>query len=171
MKIGALSSSLKVGASATTVKWWRLGGKHTIRLEVEGILEHRDVALRVVSAACRLPFGHSVEERFQDFHSQVVSAVGEAFNNIVIHGYKNMDPGVVEIHVAATQDEFSVELRDFGVSFDPADARPPDLDSLPESGLGVFIMKSFMDRVEYRPGRPNVLRLTKLLARQDEKSR
>ena len=35
----------------------------------------------------------------------------------------------------------------------------------PESGLGVFIMKSFMDRVEYTPGAPNVLKLTKLVAK------
>jgi serine/threonine-protein kinase RsbW len=163
--LGAFSGSLKVGAGSTMIKWWRLGGKHIIRLEVQGILEHRDVALRTVSAACRLPFRGSREDRFQEFRSHVVSAVGEAFNNIAIHGYKGRDPGVVEIEVAATADQLSVELRDYGSSYDPGVASIPDLDALPESGLGVFIMKSFMDSVEYTPGEPNVLKLTKLVAK------
>jgi serine/threonine-protein kinase RsbW len=149
------------------LEWVRLGGKHIIRLEVQGILEHRDVALRTVSAACRLPFRGAREDRFQEFRSHVVSAVGEAFNNIAIHGYKGRTPGVVEIEVAATPDQLSIELRDYGQSYDPEATPAPDLDSLPESGLGVFIMKSFMDRVEYTPGAPNVLKLTKMVAKSN----
>jgi anti-anti-sigma factor len=71
--------------------------------------------------------------------------------------------GVVEIAVAARQDQLSVEMRDYGESYDPSATPAPDLNTLPESGLGVFIMRSFMDRVEYTPGAPNVLRLTKLV--------
>jgi serine/threonine-protein kinase RsbW len=161
-----------------------LGGKHIIRLEVQGILDHRDVALRTVSAACRLPFrepppgpaspkasdkADAANDRYQEFRSHVVSAVGEAFNNIAIHGYKGRAPGVVEIELDVSADQLSVELRDYGTSYDPAFAEAPDLAALPESGLGVFIMKSFMDRVEYTPGasngHPNVLKLTKLVAK------
>jgi serine/threonine-protein kinase RsbW len=145
------------------LQWYSLGGQHIIRLEVQGILDHRDVALRTVSAACRLPFRGSRGDRFQEFRSHVVSAVGEAFNNIAIHGYRGRAPGIVEIEVAASQDELSVEMRDYGESYDPSATPAPDLSDLPESGLGVFIMKSFMDRVEYTPGAPNVLRLTKLV--------
>jgi serine/threonine-protein kinase RsbW len=138
---------------------------------VQGILDHRDVALRTVSAACRLPFRERdwTDDRYQEFRSHVVSAVGEAFNNIAIHGYKGREPGMVEIELGVSADELSVELRDYGSSYDPSAAQPPDLDALPESGLGVFIMKSFMDRVEYTPGEPNVhpnvLKLTKLVAK------
>ena len=96
-----------------------MGGKHIIRLEVQGILDYRDVALRTVSAACRLPFRGTREDRFQEFRSHVVSAVGEAFNNIAIHGYKGRAPGVIEIQVDASPDELSVELRDYGSSYDP----------------------------------------------------
>lgn len=149
------------------VQWPSLGGKHIIRLEVQGILEHRDVALRTVSAACRLPFRGVRGERFHEFRSHVVSAVGEAFNNIAIHGYKGKPAGVVEIEVAATADQLSVELRDYGESYDPEAVPLPDLDALPESGLGVFIMKSFMDSIEYTPGQPNILKLTKLVANKN----
>jgi serine/threonine-protein kinase RsbW len=154
---------LTTGDGSIMLEWVRLGGTHIIRLEVQGTLEHRDVALRTVSAACRLPFRGAREDRFQEFRSHVVSAVGEAFNNIAIHGYKGRTPGTVEIEVAATAEQLSVELRDYGVSYDPDAAPSPDLEALPESGLGVFIMKSFMDRVEYTPGAPNVLKLTKLV--------
>jgi serine/threonine-protein kinase RsbW len=161
------SRGMAPGPGATVLEWFRLGGKHIIRLAVQGILEHRDVALRTVSAACRLPFRGAREDRFQEFRSHVVSAVGEAFNNIAIHGYKDRAPGMVEIEVAATASELSIQIRDYGLSYDPHAMPAPDLDSLHESGLGVFIMKSFMDRVEYTPGPPNVLKLTKLVAKSN----
>jgi serine/threonine-protein kinase RsbW len=144
---------------------------HIIRLELQGILEHRDVALRTVSAACRLPFRESQMVEFQEFRSHVVSAVGEAFNNIAIHGYRNRAPGMVEIEMAATADHLSIELRDYGLSFDPRNAPTPDLDALPESGLGTFIIRSFMDQVEYTAGPPNVLKLTKWVAKTNGQPR
>lgn len=150
-----------IAANPMVVNWVRLGGKHIIRLEVQGILDHRDVALRTVSAACRLPFRDAREDSFQEFRTHVVSAVGEAFNNIALHGYRNRAPGLVSIEVAATHDQLSIELTDYGVTFDPRTLPAPDLESMPESGLGVFIIRSFMDDVEYTPGPPNVLKLTK----------
>jgi len=38
----------------------------------------------------------------------------------------------------------------------------PELEALPESGLGLFIMQSFMG-MKYRRGRPNPLTLSKKL--------
>jgi serine/threonine-protein kinase RsbW len=94
----------------------------------------------------------------------VISAVGEAFNNIALHGYLDLPPGRVEIEVAASPAELSIELRDYGRCFDLGAVQAPDLGHMHESGMGVFIIKSFMDRVEYTPGPPNVLRLTKRVA-------
>ncbi|HEX7598493.1 MAG TPA: ATP-binding protein, partial [Polyangia bacterium] len=54
-----------------------------------------------------------------------------------------------------------ISMEDFGASFDPAAAPVPELDAMPESGLGIYIMRSFMDEVTYRAGRPNVLILSK----------
>src|SRR5215471_14357319 len=58
-----------------------------IRIQMLGILAHRDVALRAVSAACKLVTGRPQGPIWNEFRMQVVSAVGEAFNNIVLHGY------------------------------------------------------------------------------------
>lgn len=93
-----------------------------------------------------------------------MSAVGEAFNNIAMHAYRGSPAGVIEIEISFDDRALAIELRDYGKSFDPSKTPKPDLTALPESGLGVFIISSFMDHVDYAPGRPNVLKLVKRLA-------
>ena len=67
----------------------------------------------------------------------------------------------VEIDVQT--DCITLRIADYGKSFDPTQVAEPDLDALPESGLGLFIMRSFMDTVFYQAGAPNVLSMTKHL--------
>ena len=62
-----------------------------------GLLEHRDVALRAVSAACKLVARRPYRPELNEFRMHVVSAVGEAFNNIVLHGYAGRNDGVIEM--------------------------------------------------------------------------
>ena len=133
-----------------------------IRIQMLGILSHRDVALRAVSAACKLVTGRPQGPVWNEFRMQVVSAVGEAFNNIVLHSYEGREDGVIEMQIRTRRDRISIELRDYGSSFDPTQVPTPDFDSLPESGLGLYIIKAFMT-ISYRAGRPNVLTLTKTL--------
>jgi serine/threonine-protein kinase RsbW len=138
--------------------------RQIVSLKIAGELRHRDVALRTVSAACRLTLGpHAHEPTGRRALHEIVSAVGEAFNNIAIHGYHDRARGLVDIRVAARDDRVTIEMRDYGHSFDPRTAVPPDLDAMPESGMGVFIMSRFVDEVSYRPGCPNLLRLVKHL--------
>ena len=66
-----------------------------------------------------------------------------------------------------TNDEAISRLIDYGNSFDIQSVREPDLDAMPESGLGLFIIRSFMDAVAYTPGQPNVLSMTKYLTGDD----
>jgi serine/threonine-protein kinase RsbW len=133
-----------------------------IRLSVLGILEHRDIVLRAVSAACKLVTGHPGGPTWQDFQAQVVSAVSEAFNNLVLHGYRGRRDGRVDILIRPGRGQIQLELRDWGKGFDPTSVPPPELETLPESGLGLFIMQSFMG-MKYRRGRPNLLTLSKTL--------
>lgn len=132
-----------------------------IRLSVMGILEHRDVVLRAVSAACKL-VTNEFSRDWQEFQQQVVSAVSEAFNNLVIHGYQGRRDGRVEVIFRPGGGQIEIELRDWGKGFDPKGVPLPQLDTLPESGLGLFIIQSFMG-MTYRRGRPNLLRLSKTL--------
>jgi serine/threonine-protein kinase RsbW len=133
-----------------------------IRLHVPGSLEFRNLALRVVEAACKLVTAGSQEERTA-FDDQVISAFGEAFNNAAIHSYRGRPVGTIEIEIDVSADRITLRIADYGKSFDPTQVAEPDLDALPESGLGLFIMRSFMDTVFYQAGAPNVLSMTKHL--------
>jgi serine/threonine-protein kinase RsbW len=66
----------------------------------------------------------------------VVSAVGEAFNNVVLHAYAGRCDGLIELRISTAGGRIRIELRDWGSSFDPATVPLPELDALPESGLG-----------------------------------
>jgi serine/threonine-protein kinase RsbW len=113
-----------------------------------------------------------------EFDSQVVSAVGEAFNNIAIHGYSDAEPGVVQIEISRVAQGIEVCMMDYGVTFDLllslASAERPSIepDQLAESGMGLFIIRSLMDSVSYEPksepDQPNVLTLLKRFADPDE---
>ncbi|MDB4969828.1 MAG: anti-sigma factor [Myxococcales bacterium] len=138
-----------------------------IHLRVPGTLRYRDLAVRVVGAACKL-VGTSDEATGpvrinSKWDNEVISAFGEAFNNAAIHSYRGGMPGDVEIEVDVGANHITIRLLDFGNSFDLALIPAPDLDALPESGLGLFIIRSFMDDVKYLAGSPNVLSMTKYL--------
>jgi serine/threonine-protein kinase RsbW len=119
---------------------------------------YRDLVLRTVSAACTLN-GHAQG----DLRHEVVSAVSEAFNNVVLHAYDG-HPGELELCIESTAEELRVVMTDQGRPFDPSSVPLPELSSLPETGMGVFIVRSFMDEVVYTPGPPNVLVLVKRFA-------
>jgi serine/threonine-protein kinase RsbW len=145
-----------------------------VRLSVPGTLLYRDVVLRVVASFCRLArvdaaLSNQKQEASRtatdEFDDKVVSAVGEAFNNVAIHGYRGRRPGTVSLELELIRDGIRIRLTDTGAVFDPSWASEPHLASLPESHMGLFIIRACMDTVTYEqgtpPSRPNVLTLTK----------
>jgi serine/threonine-protein kinase RsbW len=100
-----------------------------------------------------------------DVEHSLVSALGEAFNNVCMHAYRDR-AGDVAIEVELEAERVRVRLRDRGASFDPATVSAPDLAALPEGGLGLFIMRAAMDDVRwYRQDEENVVALEKRLPR------
>jgi serine/threonine-protein kinase RsbW len=135
-----------------------------IGLRVPGAIGYRHLAIRLVSTACKMALeGASGED--DDFENEVVSAFGEAFNNIAVHGYRGLVPGSIQVEVDWDDTRLMITVIDTGRTFDPGAVALPNLDELPENGMGLFIMHGCMDEVDYRPGPPNVLRLVKLRAR------
>ncbi len=145
-------------------------GPCVVRLEVPASIECRDIVLRAVSSACRLiaSRGRKPDSRSSDFHTAVVTAVGEAYNNIVLHGYAGRSPGSVQMEIESYPDCVRIAITDSGISFDPSQVEPPDLDSLPESGLGIFVMRSMVDEITYVAGSPNLLVLVKRFDERDD---
>jgi serine/threonine-protein kinase RsbW len=142
---------------------------NVVSLEVPGKIECRNIVMRTVSAACKLA-GLAGRGVGRDFGADVLSAVGEAYNNIVLHGYAGRKPGSVQMKIRSCPECVQVEIKDTGASFDPAQASPPDLSALPESGIGVFLMRAMVDEVFYVAGCPNVLTLVKHLDNRAEAS-
>ncbi|MFZ5892898.1 MAG: ATP-binding protein [Myxococcota bacterium] len=135
-----------------------------VKLHVPARLDYRELATRTVALVCKVAIsrGQSGAQR-EELTNELVSAVGEAFNNVVLHGYRGSLNGDLSIVTEFDAKRIVVELLDNGASFDPAAVAVPDLGGLPESGLGLYIIRSFADEVEYSAGPPNVLRLVKFL--------
>lgn len=137
-----------------------------VKLSVPGSVAFRGRVLDMVERVCRKAIDHDFEPEV--FVHQMVSAVGEAFNNIAIHAYNDTNRDEVEVEVCIDSTSVTATLRDFGIAFRPRQPQSLDMSrfgelELPESGMGMHIMRSFVDEVDYHPGSPNVLQLKKRL--------
>jgi len=137
----------------------------TVCVEAPGDISYRNVILRAVAAACKAAFASVCgrEAPADEFTNNVISAVGEAFNNIAFHCYRGRSSDIARVRMTIDPTAVHLRIEDYGRSFDLLGTRIPDLDALPESGLGIFIMRSLMDEVTYQAGCPNVLSLSKAI--------
>jgi len=89
-----------------------------------------------------------------DLTFRVSLVVDELAQNIVDYAYGDA-AGDVEVAITARDETVEIEIVDEGRAFDPLTEVPaPDLtaplESRPVGGLGVHLMKTLMDDVEYR---------------------
>jgi serine/threonine-protein kinase RsbW len=81
-------------------------------------------------------------------------AIEEAVVNVITHAFAGVaPPHHLALSLAVTPEVLRIELSDNGRPFDPASANAPDLTSpLAErepGGLGLHLIRTMMDRVEY----------------------
>jgi serine/threonine-protein kinase RsbW len=128
-----------------------------IASRTDNLLEVREF----VGSAAR-SFGFSEEEA-----ANIVLAVDEACTNIIKHAYQYATDKEIEINISQSDGLFEIRIYDSGRSFDPTKVRPPDVKKYighrQRGGLGVYLMKRLMDKVEYKfnPGKRNEVRLIK----------
>jgi serine/threonine-protein kinase RsbW len=135
-------------------------GSGRLRVSVPARIEYRDAVGVLVTEVCR---GQLSAAQGATFGHHLVSAFNEAFNNAVLHAYAGRPDGTVEIDLSIEPARIELRVADHGRSFDPRSVKEPDLEALPEGGLGLYIVRSFMSEVEYRAGEPNVLTMVKYL--------
>ncbi len=98
----------------------------------------------------------------------LMQAVDECATNIIVHGYQGQ-PGPIEVEWDYQDSHVTIYLRDRAPLFDPTTVASPNL-TLPleerrPGGLGVYIARRLVDRLEYqtRPQGGNELILIKQL--------
>lgn len=134
-------------------------------LHIESRTERLIAVREFVSAAAR-------ECGFPDDEvSKIALAVDEACTNVIKHAYRNDPTKKITVTVKSRAGGLEIAIADTGATFDPARVQTPDmkeyLSHYRHGGLGMYLMKSLMDKVEYKidTGRRNEVRLTKYLAR------
>jgi serine/threonine-protein kinase RsbW len=101
----------------------------------------------------------------------VCLAVDEAASNIIEHAYGGAAEAVIEITCEVAEGELTVILRDHGEPFDPSLVPPldvtADLKDREIGGLGMFLMRKMMDKVNFEssPETGNVLTMVKRLSK------
>lgn len=100
----------------------------------------------------------------------------ELVTNIVSYGFEDSNFHPIFVTLTIWRGVLQVEIRDSARAYDPFEEAPEpdldlDIDDRPIGGLGVFLVKEFMDRVTYRrDGNDNVVTLFKKLAEEGEVS-
>lgn len=104
--------------------------------------------LRAATAKAALAVGFC-----QDKIDNITLAVTEAFTNIIRHGYKDNcqdEIVILTIEKLSEPDGIKITMRDFGNQVEPCQICGRDLDDIRPGGLGVHIMRSLMDLVEFK---------------------
>lgn len=135
------------------------GRTEQVSLSVPSDLRYGEAVRAMLSALSERLEG---ETSTADLKSHVISAFSEAFNNIVQHALGGSRSGVVEIELSLSSSSLTITLRDRGATFDIDSVESPDLKDMPESGLGIMIIRSVMTHIEYRQERDgNVMTMVK----------
>ena len=138
--------------------------KQTVTVHIPGSPDFLRVARQAVADLCSqvcAPVAWS---------SQLEMAVDEACANIIEHSYRNLAKNSgIQIALNRYDDRIEVDIQDTGAgfAFDDARAISPDryIAEGRSRGLGLHIIRSFVDQATYRHGTPagNCLRLVKRL--------
>lgn len=85
--------------------------------------------------------------------SQIILSVDEACTNIIKHAHKYDEQEKIEVEVQINSSQFKIIMKYKGNGFNPNDLNSPDMkdyfDNFKVGGLGVPIMKKFMNKIEY----------------------
>ena len=96
-------------------------------------------------------------------------ATDEACSNIIEHAYAEIPDGEIECTCNLSDEELVIMLRDHGRPFDigsvPDPDLSPDLEKRQIGGLGIYLMRKLMDKIEYEctPNAGNILTMKKRL--------
>lgn len=96
--------------------------------------------------------------------NQIILAVDEACTNIIKYSHSYNESNSIEISTRLQNNDFKILIKYSGKSFDPNNIDNPNMDEYFKSfrvgGLGIPMMKKFMNKIEYDYKTPDVNSLT-----------
>ena len=104
--------------------------------------------------------------------NKIELAVDEACTNVIEHAYHHDENKNIDIAIKIDYQKLSVVVTDKGMSFRMEEVEMPDMKSylaeLRVGGLGVYLMKTLMDEVDYQsqPGVKNEVRMVKYFLKE-----
>lgn len=101
--------------------------------------------VRIIAGEAAAMAGFADEDR-----GRIELAVVEGFSNVIRHGYRNETDRRIDLRLSVPSGAVKFEIEDWGTWVDPAKMVSRPLDQVRPGGLGVHLMKSTMDLVEYR---------------------
>jgi len=123
-----------------------------------------------VSSICFIAKTFCEENRISEEKIREIElSLAEALNNIIKHAYKGDETNKINIGMSFENNKLTLVLIDNGeprnnigkpiLEFDPN-----DIDSLPEGGMGLFIIEQLMDENTYScDGNKNIFTLVKYI--------
>jgi serine/threonine-protein kinase RsbW len=106
--------------------------------------------------------------------SKIEISVDEACTNVIEHAHHRDARQDLDVAIKIDYEKFTVVVTDRGKGFRFRDVKVPDMNTyiaeLRVGGLGIFLMKTLMDKVEYhsKPGRTNEVRMIKYLLKHED---
>jgi serine/threonine-protein kinase RsbW len=132
------------------------GQKELLNRDFDSTLESVDEAESAI-------FSAGEQEGFDedDLH-KIGMAVRECMVNAVVHGNRYNVNKRVHVQVTSSSDSLTVKISDQGEGFEPSDVPDPlaEENLLRHSGRGVFLIRAFMDEVQFRKLSPNGTEVT-----------
>ena len=101
--------------------------------------------------------GHGVPKQEQP---NLLLAVGELCANSIQHAYEGKGGQPIKVSVRSLGDSVIIEVEDFGKPFDAERYETPNLEAVPESGYGLFLVKTIADSLSIDVARERGTRWT-----------
>ena len=103
----------------------------------------------------KLISGYLTKEKLESHICNAVEiSLAEALNNVIKHAYLNKSHHGIDINIRKNNKYLEVEVIDNGLprtelGTPTLEFDPDDIDNLPESGMGLYIIHQLMDEVNY----------------------
>ncbi|MBR3607416.1 MAG: ATP-binding protein [Lachnospiraceae bacterium] len=109
----------------------------------------------------------------QEVKNEILISIDELFINIAHYAYgEEVGDAAIRLELLAQPKRLKITMIDQGIPFNPLEKEAPDIDLTLEErkigGLGIFMVKDYMDHLEYfYQNNSNTLILEKNLSKND----